>query len=93
MHPFVHGIPGGEKEDKHSSARFAQTGQHLPPVKSRKHHVKDDEVDINFHGQVQTFQAICGNIDDIAGLAESLLRNLAVFTSSSIIRIFIANPF
>jgi hypothetical protein len=75
----VHGIAGRKKENKHSSARFAQTGQHLPPVKSRKHHVKNDEVDIDFHGQVQTFQAICGNIDDIAGLAESSFEELGSF--------------
>src|SRR5579863_3301863 len=79
MHTLVHGIPGGKNENEHASARLAQSGQYLPSVQNRQHYIKNDEVDIDLQGKVQTFQTVCGNVDDKARLAESLLEKPGSF--------------
>ncbi len=70
MHALVHGVPRGEHENQRLPARLAQACKHLPSIQPGKHDVKNDQVEIDFQGEVQTLQAICGNIDNVAGFAQ-----------------------
>jgi hypothetical protein len=52
----MHGIPRREHEDGDLSSFLAQTRKHLPSVEPRQHHVKHDEVEVDFQGQVQSLE-------------------------------------
>ena len=70
LHAVVDGILSSEHEDESFSASFANAGKHLPTVERGEQHVKDDEVEVNFEGQIETLHAIASDFDDIASLTE-----------------------
>ncbi len=76
MNTLVHRIAGGEHQDQRFPARLAQASEHVPSVLAGKHDIENDQVELNFEGEVQTLQAIFGNVHDIAGLAQAFLQEL-----------------
>ena len=86
---FVHCVARSEHQDGGFLAA-SRSAKHLPSVQTGKHHVENDQIEVQFQGQMQTFKAIRRNVDHVAGLHEALLEELGSLCFVFDYKIFIA---
>src|SRR5208337_1926717 len=75
--PLVYGVASGQKKHQRTPAFLAQASENLPAIQSWEHHIKNDEIKLQFLREVQPIQTISGDIDDKTCLPKSLLQELS----------------